>query len=291
MKFAFIAARKVDFPVAWMCRRVGVSTSGFYGWSGAEESERAKRHRRLGTVMRALHAENNGVYGSPRMCRALKVAGEDIGRAQTATIMRENGLVGRAPRPFRKTTDSKHKLPIAPNLVARDFNPSAMNQVWVADITYVRTWAGWLYLAVVIDLFSRRVVGWAIADNMRTELVLSALSMAFLARRPGPGLICHSDRGSQYASHAHRDALKAQGALCSMSRKGDCWDNAVAESFFGSLKQELLYRSSWATHDVTIEAIGDYIERFYNTRRLHSFIGYMSPLEYELQTTNWRSAA
>ena len=225
------------------------------------------------------------------MCHALKAVGENIGRAQTATIMRENGLVGRTPRPFRRTTDSKHDLPIAPNLVARDFNPPAMNKVWVADITYVRTWAGWLYLAVVIDLFSRRVVGWAIADHMRTELVLSALSMAFLARRPAPGLICHSDRGSQYASRAHRAALEAQGALCSMSRKGDCWDNSVAESFFGSLKQELIYRATWATHDVTIEAIGDYIERFYNTRRLHSFIGYTSPLEYELHTADWRVAA
>jgi transposase InsO family protein len=291
VKFTFIAAKRADFPVAWMCCRIEVSTSGFYRWSKATESSRTKRHRRLGTVMRALHAKNRGVYGSPRMLRALTAAGEAIGRQQVATIMREHGLVGRAPRPFRRTTDSKHSLPIAPNLVARDFNPAAKNQVWVADITYVRTWAGWLYLAVIIDLFSRRVVGWAIADHMRTELVLSALSMAFLARRPGPGLIFHSDRGSQYASRAHRAALDAHGAVCSMSRKGDCWDNAVAESFFGSLKQELLYRSTWATHDATIDAIGDYIERFYNTRRLHSFIGYTSPLEYELQTAQWRSAA
>ena len=177
MKFAFIAAKKADYPVAWMCCRVGVSTSGFYRWSTAGDPERTTRHRRLGTLVRALHAENNGVYGSPRMCHALKARGEHIGRAQTATIMRENGLVGRAPRPFRRTTDSKHDLPIAPNLVARDFEPPAKNQVWVGDITYVRTWSGWLYLAVVIDLFSRRVVGWAIADHMRTELVLSALSM------------------------------------------------------------------------------------------------------------------
>lgn len=291
MKFAFIAAKKADFPVAWMCCRVGVSTSGFYRWLRAEEPERAKRHRRLGPVVRALHAEHNGVYGSPRMCHALKAVGEDIGRAQTATIMRENGLVGCAPRAFRRTTDSNHDLPIAPNLVARDFNPPAKNQVWVGDITYIRTRAGWLYLAVVIDLFSRRVVGWALADHMRTELVLSALFMAIDERQPGPGLVFHSDRGSQYASADYRAALEARGAVPSMSREGNCWDNAVAESFFGSLKQELLYRFTWDNHKATIEAVDDYIGRFYNTRRLHSFIGYSSPLQYELQTSTSRSAA
>ena len=291
MKFAFIAARKAAFPVAWMCRRVGVSPSGFYRWASAGEPHWVKRRRRLATLIRALHAENNGVYGSPRIYHALRAMGENVSRRLVAQIMRENGLSGRAPRPFRRTTDSKHDLPIAPNLVARDFNQAAKNQVWVGDITYVRTWAGWLYLAVVIDLFSRRVVGWAIADHMRTELVLSALSMANAARQPGPGLIFHSDRGSQYASADYRAALKAQGAIPSMSRKGDCWDNAVAESFFGSLKQELLYRFTWATHKVTIEAIDSYIERFYNPRRMHSFIGFKSPLEYELQTADWRAAA
>lgn len=291
MKFAFIAARKATFPVAWMCRRVGVSPSGFYRWASAGEPHWVKRRRRLATLIRALHAENNGVYGSPRIYHALRAIGEKVSRQLVAKIMRENGLSGRAPRPFRRTTDSKHDLPIAPNLVARDFSPPAKNRVWVGDITYVRTWAGWLYLAVVIDLFSRRVVGWAIADHMRTELVLSALSMANTARRPGPGLIFHSDRGSQYASADYRSALKAQGAIPSMSRKADCWDNAVAESFFGSLKQELLYRFTWATHKVAIEAIDSYIERFYNTRRMHSFIGFKSPLEYELQTADWRAAA
>ncbi|MSP24840.1 MAG: IS3 family transposase [Myxococcales bacterium] len=174
---------------------------------------------------------------------------------------------------------------------SRDFNPVAPNQVWAADITYVRTWQGWLYLAVVIDLFSRRVVGWAIAEHMRTELVLNALTMAFVARQPDAGLIHHSDRGSQYASHAHRQALDDNHAICSMSRKGDCWDNAVVESFFGTLKQELLYRGSWPTKQVATKAIGDYVERFYNTRRRHSSLGYLSQLEYELISARTAQAA
>jgi transposase InsO family protein len=282
MKFFFIAAKASDYPVAWMCRRLEVSCSGFYRWSKAEESPRAHRDKQLGTMIRALHAATDGTYGSPRITRELKADGEAVGRKRVARVMRENGLSGQAPRRFRRTTDSKHDHPIAENIVARDFNPEAPNCVWAADITYVRTWAGWLYLAVVIDLFSRRVIGWAIADHMRTELVLDALKMAFDARRPGEGLVHHSDRGSQYASQAYRDALREEGSICSMSRKGDCWDNAVVESFFGTLKQELIHRYSWPTKQSAIEAIGEYIERFYNTRRRHSSLGYVSPLEYEM---------
>jgi putative transposase len=291
VRFGFIAAKKGDFPVAWMCRRLDVSSSGFYRWTKAEESARTRRDRQLGTMIRAAHTASGGTYGSPRITRDLKEAGEDVARKRVARLMRENGLCGQAPRRFRRTTDSKHDLPIADNIVARDFNPDAPNQVWAADISYVRTWAGWLYLAVVIDLFSRRVVGWAIADHMRTELVLDALTMAFDARHPGEGLVCHSDRGSQYASHAHRDALRDRGAICSMSRKGDCWDNAVVESFFGTLKQELLYRRAWPTKHVAITAIGEYIERFYNTRRRHSTLGYVSPLEYEMVSARMALAA
>jgi transposase InsO family protein len=291
VKFAFIAAKRGDFPVAWMCRRLEVSSSGFYRWDSAEESERARYDRQLGTKIRALHAASDGTYGSPRIHRDLIAEGKAISRKRVARVMRDNGLVGEAPRRFRRTTDSKHQLPIADNIVARNFAPPAPNQVWAADITYVRTWAGWLYLAVVIDLFSRRVVGWAVADHMRKELVLSALTMAFDARRPSAGLVCHSDRGSQYASQAHRDALDHHGAICSMSRKGDCWDNAVVESFFGTLKQELLYRRAWPTRAAAIEAIGEYIERFYNTRRRHSTLGYLSPLEYEMLSARTALAA
>ena len=270
---------------------MGVSTSGFYRWSKRHEPARARRDRQLGTTIRALHAASGGTYGSPRILRELAAAGEAVGRKRVARLMRENGIVGQTPRRFRRTTDSKHDLPIAENVVARNFNPEAPNRVWAADITYVRTWAGWLYLAVVIDLFSRRVVGWAIADHMRTDLVLSALTMAFDTRKPEAGLVHHSDRGSQYASHAHRRALDERHAICSMSRKGNCWDNAVVESFFGTLKQELLYRRAWPTKQTTIEAIGEYIERFYNTRRRHSSLGYVSPLEYEMVSARTALAA
>jgi len=291
VRFSFIAAKVGDFPVAWMCRRLDVSSSGFYRWSKAKEPKREHRDRQLGTMIRAFHSASGGTYGSPRITLDLKEAGEAVGLKRVAQVMRENGLTGQAPRRFRRTTDSKHDLPIADNIVARDFNPDAPNQLWAADITYVRTWVGWLYLAVVIDLFSRRVVGWAIADHMRTELVLNALTMAFEARRPGDGLIHHSDRGSQYASHAHRKALDEHHAICSMSRRGDCWDNAVVESFFGTLKQELLYRGTWPTKEAATKAIGEYIDRFYNTRRRHSTLGYVSPLEYEIVSARMGLAA
>ena len=281
MRFAFISANEGDYPVAWMCRRIGVSTSGFYRWSKGHESERALRDRQLGTTIRALHAASGGTYGSPRILRDLAAAGEDVGRKRVARLMRENGIVGQTRRRFRRTTDSKHELPVAENIVARDFNPAAPNQVWASDITYVRTWAGWLYLAVVIDLFSRRVVGWAIADHMRTELVLDALTMAFDARQPTAGLIHHSDRGSQYASYAHRDALEEHHAICSMSRKGNCWDNAVMESFYSRLKVELIYAQQYGSIEEAKTGIFEYIEVFYNRLRRHSALGYVSPAEFE----------
>jgi len=274
-----------------MCPRLAVSTSGFYRWSKAEESKRTRRDRQLGTMIRACHSASRGTYGSPRITCDLRESGEAVGRKRVARLMREHGLTGSRPRRFRATTDSKHDLPVAENIVARDFNPDAPNRVWAADLTYVRTWAGWLYLAVVVDLFSRRVVGWAIADHMRAELVVTALTMAFDARRPDDGLVHHSDRGSQYASKAHRDVLEEHHAVCSMSRKGDCWDNAVVESFFGTLKQELLYRRTWPTRKAATEAITEYIERFYNTRRRHSALDYVSPLEYELESARTELAA
>ncbi len=291
MRFAFIASNRGEFPIAWMCRRLKVSPSGFHRWSKADPPERARRDRELGTMIRAHHVASRGTYGSPRIHRDLKDDGQRVGRKRVARLMREHGLSGRRPRRFRRTTDSNHRSPIAPNMLDREFNPDAPNRVWAADLTYIRTWAGWLYLAVVIDLFSRRVVGWALADNIRTELVLAALGNAYEARRPPPGLIHHSDRGSQYASRKYRRALETMGATCSMSRKGDCWDNAVVESFFGTLKQELLYRGTWSTIAVTNDAIVDYIERFYNVRRRHSTLDYISPLEYELLADRAQPAA
>ncbi len=291
MRFSFIAAKSGDFPITWMCRRLFISTAGYYRWTKRLPSKRARADEQLGPVIRASHAASGGTYGSPRITRDLKAAGKPVGRKRVARLMREHGLVGQTRRRFRRTTDSDHGLPTAANLVARDFNPTAPNAVWAADITYIRTWQGWLYLAVVIDLFSRRVVGWAIADHMRTELVLTALTDAFKARQPGTGLIHHSDRGSQYASHAYRAALNGHGAISSMSRRGDCWDNAVVESFFGTLKQELLYRRAWPTQQAAIAAIGEYIERFYNARRRHSSLGYLCPLEYEIISATTAMAA
>jgi putative transposase len=275
VRFAFISTKKDDFPVDWMCRRLEVSTSGFYRWRNRDESARTRSDRRLGTIVRSIHVASHKTYGSPRVHRVLLARGERVGRKRVARVMRENGLTGSRPRRFKATTNSAHQLPVAPNVVARDFSPPARNHTWAADITYVRTWSGWLYLAVVIDLYSRRVVGWSVADHMRTGLVTAALNMAVAARKPPHGLVMHSDRGGQYA-------LELYGMTCSMSRKGDCWDNAVVESFFGTLKQELIYRRKWPTKVAAAEAIRFYINRFYNVRRRHSALGYVSPLEFEM---------
>jgi transposase InsO family protein len=195
--------------------------------------------------------------------------------------MREHSLSGMPRRKFVRTTDSKHGLPVAPNVVQRRFAAARPNQLWVADISYIGTWEGFLYLAVILDVYSRRIVGWAIDDNMRTELPLEALAMAMRDRRPGPGLVHHSDRGSQYASRAYRKALKDKGIICSMSRKGDCWDNAVAESFFATLKTELIYRQSWPTKARAMAAIHEYIACFYNSWRRHTALAGFSPMKYE----------
>ena len=291
MKFAFIAAKQGDFPVVWLCRRLGVSSSGFYRWQASGEPPRARRDKQLGVLIRASHERSLGTYGSPRIHRDLKEQGVRVGTKRVARVMREHGLSGLRPRRFRKTTDSDHAQPIAEDAVKRNFSPTAPNAIWASDITYVRTWAGWLYLAVVIDLYSRRVVGWAIADHMRTELVMTALGRAISSRQPAPGLVHHSDRGSQYASRAHRDLLAHHGIRCSMSRKGDCWDNSVVESFFGTLKQELLYRRSWPTKQAAVDAIAAFIDRFYNPRRRHSTLGYTSPIEYEMMTARIQKAA
>lgn len=291
MKFAFIDAEKANFPVAWMCRRLDVSRSGLYAWRRRPQADHDKRDQQLAVRISAIHTESRGVYGSPRVHAELKAAGEEVGRKRVARLMEEQGLSGKLPRRFVRTTDSSHQLPVAENVLDRKFSVDEPNKVWVGDITYIGTWEGWLYLAVLIDVCSRRVVGWAMADNMRTELPLEAWRMAVGQRRPEGKVMHHSDRGSQYASGDYQRALDAEGATCSMSRKGNCWDNAIAESFFATLKSELIYRAAWPTREKAMAAINEYIACFYNSRRRHSVLGYVSPMEYEAtMRSEWKAA-
>lgn len=275
-----IAALRDEFPVAFMCRVLGVSRSGFYAWCSRPESARSKENKELVTEIKRVHAESRGTYGSPRIHAELQEQGVEVGRKRVARLMRENGVAAGGRRRYRKTTDSDHDHRVAPNVLDREFVVTAKNRVWAGDITYVWTSEGWLYLAVVLDLFSRRVVGWAVADHMRTDLVLRALDEALLRRRPGGDLLHHSDRGSQYASDDYRARLEALGIECSMSRKGNCWDNAVVESFFGTLKTELGDLAG-CTRAEARAALFEYVEVFYNRERRHSYLGYVSPARYE----------
>lgn len=265
-----------------MCRVLGVSRSGLYASRHRPPmSKRDVANTQLVGKIRSIHAASYGTYGSPRVHAELTCTGARLGRGRVERLMRKHGISALVRRRFRRTTDSNHDYPVAANVLQQDFNVSRPDQVWATDITYVSTQEGWLYLAVVIDLFARRVVGWSMADHMRSELVLSALDMALGARVPEADLIHHSDRGSQYASFQYQKALDQAGITCSMSRRGNCLDNAVVESFFGTLKSELLYRSTWPTRRSARSAIHDYIEVFYNRRRRHSRCGYTSPAEYE----------
>jgi transposase InsO family protein len=258
-----------------------VSRSGFYAWCKRGPSLHALEDARLGTLVVAVHQEGRGTYGSPRILDELRERGERTSKKRIARLMRERGLAGQPVKkwwhpPSPLTTD-----PVLPNVLDREFSVAAPNRVWASDITYIRTWEGWLYLAVVIDLFSRRVVGWSMKQRMPAELVLDALTMAIGQRFPGPGLLSHSDRGSQYTSDDYQRALRSLGIKCSMSAKGNCWDNAVVESFFGTLKRELIYRRSWPTRREAAAAIHEYIEVFYNRRRKHSTLDYKSPAQHE----------
>ncbi len=281
MRFEFIRVEKASYPVAMLCRVLGVSRSGFYAWNGRGESTRAKANRQLLEDIRRIHEEARRTYGSPRVHAQLRNEGNRIGVNRVARLMRVGGIRAHQKKRFRRTTDSKHLLPVAPNILARRFEVSAPDRVWVGDITYVWTSEGWLYLAAVLDLFSRRAVGWATSDRIDQKLVLRALDMALLQRSPSAGLLHHSDRGSQYAAKAYQRRLKGHGVVCSMSRKGDCWDNAPMESFFGSLKEELVHRHLYPTREDAATSIFEYIAAFYNTRRLHSSIGYVAPAAYE----------
>lgn len=291
MKFAFIAAKEVAFPVSVMCSVLEVSSSGFYAWKNRPAPPRAKADAQLVVQIAAAHKRGRRAYGSPRVHRELGAHGIHVGRKRVERLMRQNGIQARRKRRFRLTTDSNHSQPIAPNVLQRNFDVGAPNVAWVTDVTYVWTDEGWLYLAAILDLFSRRVVGWAVSANNDTELALEALDRAFHARHPTVGLIHHSDRGSPYASDDYRVALAQRGVVASMSRTGDCFDNAVAESFFGTLKGELVDHERYATRDAAAASVADYIDSFYNLQRRHSHLGYVSPIEFELKAQTAALAA
>lgn len=280
-----------QFTISAMCRVLKVSTSGYYAWRSRPESERIRSDRRLLVKIRAAHKRSKKRYGSPRIHAELKAEGERCGRKRVARLMQEDGLRARQARKFKATTDSKHEMPVAKNLLARNFDAKRPNAVWAADITYVWTREGWLYLAVVLDLFSRRVVGWSLRPYLQRSLVLEALGQSLRERRPGAGLVHHSDRGSQYASHDYQRLLAGAGIACSMSRKGDCWDNAPVESFFSTLKRELIHGREFRTRAEARSEIFEYIEVWYNRKRRHSSLGYLSPVQYEERWTEQQTAA
>jgi putative transposase len=282
MKFAFIEQHVCIFPVRLMCRVLEVSPSGFYAWRSRPESARAADNRQLLVDLRRLQSQHHGRYGSPRMHAALRADGRGYSRGRVERMMRRHGIRALAGRRFRPcTTDSRHALPVAPNLLAQNFRAPAPNRVWLADITYIPTGDGWLYLAAILDLATRKIVGWAMRDHMRTELTLAALLMAAQRRRPAKGLVHHSDRGSQYAAGAYVDQLAAIGAVASMSRAACCYDNAPMESFFHTLKVELVRQRHWATRDEARCDLFAYIEGYYNRQRIHSAIGYLTPEQAE----------
>jgi len=283
VKFAFIDVEKAQWPIGVQCDVLGVSRSGYYAWKGRPEAERATEDAELVVEIKAAHKTGRGAYGSPRVHRELRAKGRRVGRKRVERLMRREGIAGRKKRRFRKTTDSNHPDPIAPNVLDRHFDVELPDTAWVTDVTYVWTLEGWLYLAVILDLFSRRVVGWSASANNDRALALSALHRATTARAPAPGMVHHSDRGSVYASVDYGDALTKLGAVKSMSRKGDCWDNAVAESFFATIKGEMIDHEDYPTRAAAIAAIADYIDAFYNPCRRHSALDYVSPIEFELK--------
>jgi len=291
VRFVFIAAEKALYPVRLLCELLEVSRSGFYAWVDRPASPKRIADAQLVLEIRAALARGRGAYGSPRVHRELRARGIRVGKKRVERLMRENGIFARQKRRFVHTTDSRHEHPIAPNVLGRRFDVRAANKAWVGDVTYIPTAEGWLYLAVLLDLFSRRVVGWATSATNDGELALRALDQALRARRPRPGLVHHTDRGSPYASDDYRRALDAHAVVASMSRTGDCYDNAVAESFFATLKTEHVDHEDFTTRAHGTASIGEYIEEFYNCSRRHSHVGYLSPLEFELRSQTNKTAA
>lgn len=283
MRFAFIHAEKASFPVSAMCRLFEVTRQSYYAYARRPASSRVLAEATLCEAIRSIFAETGETYGSPRVLRELRARGVRVGKRRVERAMRGMGLTPPAPRRHRRTTVQNPTHPVAPNELARDFTAKRPNERWVTDITYVWTDEGWAYVAIILDLFSRAVVGWALDATLSTQLPLAALRNAVGRRRPGAGLLHHSDRGCQYTSAAYRDALASLGITVSMSRTGNCWDNAVAESFFATIKNELIHRRSWRSRSDLRHAVFEYIEVFYNRRRLHSSIGYRTPAELEQQ--------
>lgn len=281
MKYQFVAKHEGKYPVSRICTLLDISRSGYYAWKNRKPSQREHLNQALLDHIRRIYKQNRKAYGSPRVYVQLKKEGYSCNQKKVARLMRQDGLRGQ--RKYRRviTTNSKHSFPVAPNLLNRDFRAEKPNQKWVGDITYIPTAEGWLYLASVLDLFSRKVVGWEMSNQIDADLVEKALRMAFYQRQPDFGLLHHSDRGSQYASHQIRNILASNRVQVSMSRKGDCYDNAVMESFFGTLKNEWVHHQKYQTRSQARTDIFSYIEGFYNTVRLHSTLGFLSPNQFE----------
>ena len=283
MKFRFVRHHRRRWPVGVMCRVLKVSRSGYYAWTKRRPSARSQRQQKLLEKIRLVHQENRELYGSPRVHRALLIDGQTVSRNTVARIMRQAKIRAKSRRRFvPRTTDSSHRQPVADNLLARDFTAQAADQKWLSDITYVPTDEGWLYLAAMLDCFSRRIVGWSMADHMETDLVAGALKMALQQRQPaGEKLLHHSDRGVQYASDDYQQILAGHGITVSMSGRGNCYDNAMMESLWATLKTELIHQQNYATREQAKQSIFEYIEVFYNRKRLHSSLGYQSPESFE----------
>lgn len=282
MKYQFIAAHREEFEIKVMCRVLGVSRSGYYAWRNRPTSARKMADQALSQHIKEIHQQSRQTYGSPRIQVELAEQGVNCSGKRVARLMRQEEVVAKQSRKFKvSTTDSAHPYPVAPNLLDQDFTTSQPNEKWLADITYIPTAEGWLYLAVVLDLYSRRIVGWAMRDNLERHLVIAALQMALQRRQPSSGLLHHSDRGSQYASDDYQALLTQHQIRCSMSRKGNCYDNAPTESFFGTLKTELVHHCDYQTKAEAKTDIFEYIEVFYNRTRRHSALSYQSPVNFE----------
>jgi putative transposase len=287
VKYAWIDGHRREFELGELCAALSVSTSGYRSWKrGGSAARKRLTDAQMLVLIRSIDRQWKNAYGSPRMVRELRDRGFPAGKQRVERLMRDNGIRARHKRRFKATTDSKHALPVASNLLDRNFQPLEPNQVWSADLTYIWTDEGWLYLAVVLDLFNREVVGWSIKPRMTADIVMDALSMAWFRRQPAPGLMHHSDRGSQYASGAFQARLQEYGMVCSMSRKANCWDNAPTESFFNSLKNERVHGTRYDTRAAAQADLFDYIEPFYNRKRQHSTLGYVSPVKF---LENWIS--
>lgn len=286
MKYAFVRDEAKTHSVELLCELMEVSRSGYYARESRPESKQAQEHQELIPKIKKIFIESRATYGYRRVSDALKKQAENCGKHRTASLMRKLKLSPTIKRRFKVTTDSNHDKPIFSNVLNRRFNPTQVNQAWTSDITYISTNQGWLYLAVVMDLYSRTIVGWAMDKHMTEELVINALKMALFNRKISAGLLLHSDRGSQYASQAYQRLLNQQGIICSMSRKGNCWDNSPMESFFRSLKVECIYRQTFEEREQAKLAVFDYIEVFYNRQRKHSALHYLSPMNYELACSN-----